>query len=156
MRDTEQRLPKATRVKNKAPTDKQITAEQILREAKEIQLEEDHLKPPKTFITDPEELAEYRLRKRKEYEDLVRRVGRFNLGVWVKASAKKPHAHFHAGGYSAVHGAGTRLHSLPAPASMRTHMQTASTRRCAAVCDMGGAAEGLPAGAVCVGARAGC
>lgn len=41
--DMEQRLPKATRVKNKAPSDRQITAEQILREAKEIQLEDDNV-----------------------------------------------------------------------------------------------------------------
>jgi hypothetical protein len=83
-RDIEHKLPRAIRVKNKAPADKQITAEQLLREAKELQLEDDNFKPPKQIITDPEELAEYRLRKRKEYEDLVRRVGRFNMGVWVK------------------------------------------------------------------------
>lgn len=82
-RDTEVRLPKATKVKNKRPADRQITAEHILREAKEIQLE-DEFKAPKQVITDPEELAEYRLRKRKEFEDLIRRVGRFNSGVWVK------------------------------------------------------------------------
>ncbi|KAK2967474.1 hypothetical protein RJ640_000631 [Escallonia rubra] len=34
-------------------------------------------------ITDPTELADYRLRKRKEYEDLIRRV-RWNKSVWVK------------------------------------------------------------------------
>ncbi len=83
-RDTENRLPRAIRVKNKAPADKQITAEQLLREAKEIQLEDDNFRPPKQIITDPEELAEYRSQKRKEFEDLVRRVGRFNVGVWVK------------------------------------------------------------------------
>lgn len=80
---TEQRLPKTIKVKNKQPADRQITAEQILREAKEIQLEDD-FKAPKTIITDPEELAEYRLRKRKEFEDLLRRVGRWQPGVWVK------------------------------------------------------------------------
>ncbi|KIY96204.1 Protein crooked neck, partial [Monoraphidium neglectum] len=80
---TEQRLPKTIKVKNKQPSDRQITAEQILREAKEIQLEDD-FKAPKTIITDPEELAEYRLRKRKEFEDLLRRVGRWQPGVWVK------------------------------------------------------------------------
>lgn len=59
----------------------QITAEQILREAKELQ--EQDFKPPKQKISDPAELAEYRLRKRKEFEDLVRRV-RWNLSVWIK------------------------------------------------------------------------
>lgn len=40
--------------------------------------------PPKNTQSDPEELAEYRLRKRKEFEDLLRRVGRWQPGVWVK------------------------------------------------------------------------
>ena len=59
----------------------QITAEQILREARELQ--EQDFKAPKQKITDETELAEYRLRKRKEFEDLVRRV-RWNSSVWVK------------------------------------------------------------------------
>jgi hypothetical protein len=42
---TEQRLPRAVKVKNKQPADRQITAEQLLREAKEIQLEDDFKKP---------------------------------------------------------------------------------------------------------------
>ncbi|DBA78970.1 hypothetical protein WJX77_006390 [Trebouxia sp. C0004] len=80
-RDTEVRLPRATRVRNKQPADQQITAEQILRESKELQ--EVDFKAPKQKISSPAELAEYRLRKRKEFEDLVRRV-RWNQGVWVK------------------------------------------------------------------------
>lgn len=59
----------------------QITAEQILREAKDLQ--EQDFKPPKQKITDQTELDEYRLRKRKEFEDLVRRV-RWNSSIWVK------------------------------------------------------------------------
>lgn len=35
-------------------------------------------------ITDQHELDEYRLRERKTFEDNVRRVGRFSLGIWVK------------------------------------------------------------------------
>jgi crooked neck len=58
-RDSEIRLPKTMKVKNKAAASRQITAEQLLRESKEIQLEDDY-KAPKTIITDPEELAEYR------------------------------------------------------------------------------------------------
>lgn len=77
------RLPRTTRVKDKQPAETQITAEQILRTAKELQLE-DEFKPPKQTITDPQELAEYRLRKRKEFEDTLRRVGRFNINIWVK------------------------------------------------------------------------
>eukprot|EP00884_Botryococcus_braunii_P014025 jgi/Botrbrau1/22623/Bobra.176_1s0051.1 len=80
-RDTEVRLPRATKVKNKQPAPQQITAEQILREAKELQ--EQDFKPPSRKITDRVELDEYRLRKRKEYEDLVRRV-RWNQSIWVK------------------------------------------------------------------------
>jgi hypothetical protein len=49
-KDTEVRLPRTIKVKNKAPAGRQITAEQILREAKEIQLEDDY-KAPKTIIT---------------------------------------------------------------------------------------------------------
>ena len=89
-RDMQQRLPRATKVKNKQPADRQITAEQLLREAKEIQLEDD-FKKPKTIINDPEELAEYRLKKRKEFEDMIRRVGRFNLTIWVKVRGRREH-----------------------------------------------------------------
>lgn len=64
----------------------QITAEQILRESQALQ--EQDFKPPTQKITDPTELAEYRLRKRKEYEDLVRRV-RWNQSVWVKVSPQQ-------------------------------------------------------------------
>jgi len=66
----------------------QITAEQILREARELQ--EQDFKAPKQKITDETELAEYRLRKRKEFEDLVRRV-RWNSSVWVKVRADPCH-----------------------------------------------------------------
>ncbi|KAF3333215.1 crooked neck-like protein 1 [Carex littledalei] len=80
-RDTEVKLPRPTRVKNKTPAPIQITAEQILREARERQ--EAEIRPPKQKITDPTELADYRLRKRKEYEDVIRRI-RWNISVWVK------------------------------------------------------------------------
>ncbi|GAB4816800.1 hypothetical protein N2152v2_003846 [Parachlorella kessleri] len=80
--DREIKLPRVTRVKNKQPADKQITAEQILRESKALQ--QDAFKPPTQKITDPEELAEYRLSKRKTFEDDLRRVGRWNPAVWVK------------------------------------------------------------------------
>ncbi|KAL5727880.1 Crooked neck-like protein 1 [Ranunculus cassubicifolius] len=80
-KDTEVKLPRPTRVKNKTPAPIQITAEQILREARERQ--EAEIRPPKQKITDPSELADYRLRKRKEFEDLIRRV-RWNINVWIK------------------------------------------------------------------------
>lgn len=80
-KETAVKLPRPTRVKNKTPAPIQITAEQILREARERQ--EAEIWPPKQKITDPTELADYRLRKRKEFEDLIRRV-RWNKSVWVK------------------------------------------------------------------------
>lgn len=52
------------KVKNKAPAEVQITAEQLLREAKERELEL-LPPPPKQKITDEEELNDYKLRKRK-------------------------------------------------------------------------------------------
>ncbi|MQL94752.1 hypothetical protein Taro_027432, partial [Colocasia esculenta] len=80
-RDTEVKLPRPTRVKNKSAAPIQITAEQILREARERQ--EADIRPPKQKITDYAELADYRLRRRKEFEDLIRRA-RWNTGIWVK------------------------------------------------------------------------
>ncbi len=51
-------------MKNKAPAEVQITAEQLLREAKERELEL-LPPPPKQKITDEEELNDYKLKKRK-------------------------------------------------------------------------------------------
>jgi crooked neck len=74
-------VPRVTKVKNKAAAPVQITAEQILREALERQ--EAEPKPPKQKITDPEELADYRLRKRKAFEDAIRRQ-RSNISTWIR------------------------------------------------------------------------
>ncbi|MCH81064.1 crooked neck-like protein 1-like [Trifolium medium] len=73
------------RVKNKNYAPIQITAEQIVREARELEKSEIHRhRPPKQKINDGTELGEYCLRKRKEFEDLIRRVGSWNVKVWVK------------------------------------------------------------------------
>ncbi|CAG8474804.1 334_t:CDS:10 [Paraglomus occultum] len=72
------------KIKNKNPAPIQITAEQILREAKERQ--EAAKKAPRQKISDLEELSEYRGRKRKEYEDAIRR-NRLNIGSWLKYAA---------------------------------------------------------------------
>ncbi|CAG8559884.1 9157_t:CDS:10 [Diversispora eburnea] len=72
------------KIKNKNPAPIQITAEQILREAKERQ--ETAKKAPRQKISDLEELSEYRLRKRKEFEDSIRR-NRLNIGSWLKYAA---------------------------------------------------------------------
>ncbi|KAF2927025.1 hypothetical protein DAI22_06g171700 [Oryza sativa Japonica Group] len=66
-RDTEVKLPRATRVKNKTPASRQ----------------EPEVRPPKQKIADSVELSEYRLRRRKEFEDAIRRA-RWSVGAWVK------------------------------------------------------------------------
>ena len=68
-RQTESRAP---RVKNRAPAAVQITAEQLLREAHDKQ--ETAFRAPKQRVEDFEELHEYRGRKRKEFEERVRRT----------------------------------------------------------------------------------
>ncbi|KAJ3121972.1 Crooked neck-like protein 1 [Nowakowskiella sp. JEL0407] len=75
---------RSTRVKNKNPNPVQITAEQILRETHSGQ--ETPLKVPKQRIADKEELDDYRLRKRKGFEDSVRR-NRNHVGNWLKYAA---------------------------------------------------------------------
>lgn len=94
-------------MKNKAPAEIQITAEQLLREAKERDLEilppvSMHtfiirsyniiiqmliffyiLQPPKQKISDKEELADYQLRKRKQFEDDIRK-NRNLINNWIK------------------------------------------------------------------------
>jgi len=69
-------------VKNKTPATQQITCEQILREANEAQIEK-IAEAPRQKISDPEELDEYRLTKRKEFEDCIRRT-RTALQYYVK------------------------------------------------------------------------
>jgi len=69
-------------VKNRAPAPIQITAEQLLREAKEKKLE-DVEKAPKQFITDKEELVLYQQTKRKDFEDQIRRQ-RQHVGIWLR------------------------------------------------------------------------
>ncbi|ETO30214.1 hypothetical protein RFI_06906, partial [Reticulomyxa filosa] len=79
----EKRLPRRARdVQNKAAAPQQITAEQILREAQEMQFEKE-VAPPRQQITDTEELKLYKLRKRKEFENILRRQ-RMSVGVWLK------------------------------------------------------------------------
>lgn len=70
------------KVKNKAPAEVQITAEQLLREAKERELEL-LPPPPKQKITDQEELNDYKLRKRKGFEDNIRK-NRTVISNWIK------------------------------------------------------------------------
>ncbi|KAJ3036031.1 Crooked neck-like protein 1 [Rhizophlyctis rosea] len=75
------RQPKPAKVKNKNPAPVQITAEQILRESKERT--ESTTKVPTQRIADKEELDDYRMRKRKGFEDAIRR-NRTAVGNWAK------------------------------------------------------------------------
>ncbi|KAL5275078.1 CRNKL1 family protein [Megaselia abdita] len=77
-----QKMPKVAKVKNKAPAEIQITAEQLLREAKERDLEI-LPPPPKQKISDPAELADYQQRKRKGFEDALRK-NRMVVSHWIK------------------------------------------------------------------------
>jgi crooked neck len=56
----------------------------LLREAQEYK--ETSAVPPRQEITDPAELKEYQGRKRKEFEDGLRR-NRQNMGLWTKYAA---------------------------------------------------------------------
>ncbi|KFA63701.1 hypothetical protein S40285_08787, partial [Stachybotrys chlorohalonatus IBT 40285] len=69
------------RVKNKAAAPIQISAEQLLREA--VDRQEVPLQAPTQRFADLEELHEYQGRKRKEFEDYVRR-NRINLNNWMR------------------------------------------------------------------------
>lgn len=69
------------RVKNKAPSAIQISAEQLLREA--VDRQEPGLQAPTQRFADLEELHEFQGRKRKEFEDYVRR-NRINMNNWMR------------------------------------------------------------------------
>ncbi|KZV67380.1 pre-mRNA-splicing factor CLF1 [Peniophora sp. CONT] len=68
-------------IKNRAPAAIQITAEQLLREAQERQ--ESQFRAPKQRVEDFEELHEYRGRKRKEFEERIRR-NRGSIKEWLQ------------------------------------------------------------------------
>ncbi|TFY75779.1 hypothetical protein EWM64_g8233 [Hericium alpestre] len=72
---------RAPRIKNRAPAAIQITAEQLLREAQERQ--EAQFVAPKQRVEDFEELHEYRGRKRKEFEERIRRT-RGSIKEWLQ------------------------------------------------------------------------
>ncbi|CAJ1332671.1 unnamed protein product [Effrenium voratum] len=74
-------MGKHAQVRNKSANPNQITAEQLLREAVDRQAAE--AVAPRQRIADEDELMMYKVRKRKEYEDIIRRQ-RQNIGSWVK------------------------------------------------------------------------
>ncbi|KAF4868023.1 Pre-mRNA-splicing factor clf1 [Colletotrichum siamense] len=69
------------KVKNRAPAPVQISAEQLLREA--VDRQEVALQAPTQRFADLEELHEFQGRKRREFEDYVRR-NRVNLNNWMR------------------------------------------------------------------------
>lgn len=68
-------------MRNKAPAPTQISAEQLLREA--VDRQEPGLQAPTQRFADLEELHEFQGRKRKEFEDYVRR-NRINMNNWMR------------------------------------------------------------------------
>lgn len=74
-------MMKKSVVKNRAPAPIQITAEQILLEAHERK--EEGVKATRRRIADADELHEYRMSKRKAFEDEVRSQ-RHHIGTWMK------------------------------------------------------------------------
>lgn len=71
-----------SKVMNKAAAAVQVTAEQLMREAWERQ-DEEAPRPPSLKIVDAEELADYQLRKRTEFENALRLKGH-SAGIWVR------------------------------------------------------------------------
>ena len=72
------------RVKNKQASEIQVSAEQLLREA--VDRQEPGLQAPTQRFADLEELHEFQGRKRKEFEDYVRR-NRINMNNWMRYAA---------------------------------------------------------------------
>ena len=74
--------------KNSAPSNIQITAEQIIKEAQAHRTDE--LKIPIQRINDDDELDEYKLKKRRDFEDQIRR-NRYNIQLWIKYAEWEEH-----------------------------------------------------------------
>ncbi|KAJ1326792.1 crooked neck [Microdochium nivale] len=72
------------KVKNKGAAPVQISAEQLLREA--VDRHDTGVQAPTQRFEDLEELHEYQGRKRKEFEDYVRR-NRVNMNNWMRYAA---------------------------------------------------------------------
>lgn len=72
---------KITKVRNKSAAPVQITAEQLLREAKERELEATP-RPPQQKLTTETEKREYQLQKRQDYENNIRK-DRMKIITWM-------------------------------------------------------------------------
>ncbi len=74
-------MMKVAKVRNTAAAPVQITAEQLIAESMAHRV--DDLKAPKQRIQDVEELMDYKLRRRTEFENAVKRQ-RIHIGNWLK------------------------------------------------------------------------
>lgn len=74
-------LKSTSSVRNTAPAKLQITAEQLLRDA--LEYKEPQLNSAQRTVADFEELQDYRLDKRKSFEDLLRRQ-RYSIKLYIK------------------------------------------------------------------------
>ncbi|KAJ1947193.1 NineTeen Complex (NTC) component, partial [Linderina pennispora] len=72
---------RAPKIKNKNAAAVQITAEQLMREAYERR--ESTSKAPRQKVLDGEELSDYQMRRRREFEDSLRR-NRIKIGEWLR------------------------------------------------------------------------
>jgi len=75
---------KIQRIKNNAAATLQITSEQLVKESHAHRIDE--IKIPNQKINDEDELNDYKLKKRKEFEDQIKRQ-RFHIGCWMKYAA---------------------------------------------------------------------
>jgi crooked neck len=75
------RGPEEAQGKNKTPAARQITAEQILREATDAPIRQKG--PSSIEFRDEADLNQYRMIKRKEFEDILRNH-RYKIPVWIK------------------------------------------------------------------------
>src|SRR5687767_7224230 len=87
-RDEDKTGMKIQKTKNNAAAQMQITAEQIIKEAQAHRT--DDIKIPLKIINDEDELNDYKLRKRKEFEDQIKRQ-RYHIGCWMKYAAWEEH-----------------------------------------------------------------
>jgi len=75
---------KLQKIKNNAAAALQITSEQLVKESHAHRIDE--IKIPNQKINDEDELHDYKLKKRKEFEDQIRRQ-RYHIGCWMKYAA---------------------------------------------------------------------
>ncbi len=79
---------KIQKIKNNAAASLQITSEQLIKESQAHRT--DDIKIPIQRISDEDELNDYKLKKRKEFEDQIKRQ-RYHIGCWMKYTSWEEH-----------------------------------------------------------------